>query len=101
MANNNFRVIVIGGGPVGMIAAHALSKAGIDFIVLERRPVIAEDVGASLVLHAHGMRALAQFGLYDRLKEISAPGGTIWTNTDDGRVYCVIPGFTPFVAAYV
>lgn len=64
----NFKVIVIGGGPVGLVAAHALSKAGIDFVVLEGRPQIAEDVGASLVMISHNIRVLAQLGMLDQLR---------------------------------
>ena len=59
------KVIVVGGGPVGMTAAHALSRAGIDFVVLERRSEIVEDAGSGLVLSAMGLRALAQLGLLD------------------------------------
>ncbi|KUI52937.1 2-heptyl-3-hydroxy-4(1H)-quinolone synthase [Cytospora mali] len=66
----SFKVIVVGGGPVGLTAAHALSKAGIDFVVLERRPEVFEEVGASLVIFPHNLRVLSQFGLLPRLREI-------------------------------
>lgn len=66
----NFKVIIVGGGPVGLIAAHALSGAGIDFVVLERRPNVVEDVGASLVLIAHNLRVLAQLGLLPKVREV-------------------------------
>lgn len=67
---SDFKVIIIGGGPTGLTAAHALSKAGIDFVVLERRPKVAEDVGASLVLFPYSMRIMAQFGLLDKLQKL-------------------------------
>lgn len=67
---SDFKVIIIGAGPTGLTAAHALSKAGIDFVVLERRPQIVEDVGASLVLFPHNMRVMAQFGLLEKLQQI-------------------------------
>lgn len=67
--SSSFKVLIIGGGPVGLLAAHALSKAGIDFLVLEARPQIAEDVGASLVFLPYSMRVLAQLGLMDGLRE--------------------------------
>lgn len=65
---SNFKVVVIGGGPTGLIAAHALSQAGIDFVVLEAQPVIAKDVGASLVMMTYSIRVLAQLGLLDALR---------------------------------
>lgn len=64
----NFKVIVAGAGPVGLVAAHALSKANIDFVVLEGRPEVVRDVGASLVLGADSMRLLSQFGMLDKLR---------------------------------
>ncbi|EHK25917.1 uncharacterized protein TRIVIDRAFT_218089 [Trichoderma virens Gv29-8] len=70
MAADNFKVIIVGGGPVGLIAAHALHKAGIDFVVLERGKEIAPDGGASLVLGAQSLRVLHQLGLLDRLQDM-------------------------------
>jgi 2-polyprenyl-6-methoxyphenol hydroxylase-like FAD-dependent oxidoreductase len=70
MASNEFKVIVIGGGPVGLTAAHALHLAGNDFVVLERRTTVVEDVGASLVLTPASMRVMHQFGLLDNLLDI-------------------------------
>lgn len=66
---SNLRVIVIGGGPTGLVAAHGLSKAGIDFIVLEAQSVLAKDVGASLVMTSYSVRVLAQLGLLDRMRD--------------------------------
>lgn len=65
---SNFKVIVIGGGPTGLIAAHALSKAGIDYVVLEAQPIVAKDVGASLVMMSYSVRVLSQLGLLDGLR---------------------------------
>lgn len=53
---------------MGLVAAHSLSKANIDFVVLEGRPEVVKDVGASLVLGADSMRLLSQFGLLDKLR---------------------------------
>ncbi|ROW08283.1 hypothetical protein VMCG_03175 [Cytospora schulzeri] len=54
-----FKVIVVGGGPVGLIAAHSLSKAGIDFVVLERRPEVVEEIGHEVLrwsdFNKHGL----------------------------------------------
>ncbi|OTB19637.1 hypothetical protein K445DRAFT_44427, partial [Daldinia sp. EC12] len=82
-----FRVVVVGGGPVGLTMAHTLSKAGIEYIVLERRPTVFEESGASLVIGPHGMRAFKQLGLYERLREISVEFIEAQTCTEDGRRY--------------
>ena len=73
MSANASRIIVVGGGPVGMTAAHALTKAGIDFVLLESRPEIVLNAGSNLVLSAMGLRALSQLGLLSALAKVSSP----------------------------
>ncbi|KAM0210309.1 hypothetical protein ACHAQD_010825 [Fusarium lateritium] len=68
-----FRVIIIGGGPVGIITAHALHQADIDFVLLEQRSNIFEDVGASLIVSPHNLRVLHQLGLWPYLEKIGYP----------------------------
>ncbi|KAJ5008475.1 FAD-dependent monooxygenase sdnN [Colletotrichum sp. SAR 10_66] len=70
MASEPFKAIIIGGGPSGITAAHAFYHAGIDFVVLERRTNIVEDLGASLVLGPTSMRVFHQLGILDKLMEI-------------------------------
>ncbi|KAF5021104.1 hypothetical protein F66182_6863 [Fusarium sp. NRRL 66182] len=77
MHPTGFKAIVVGGGPVGLTAAHALSRANIDFILLERRPSPVVDAGSNLVLNHMGMRALDQLGLLHPLEELSCPLGLI------------------------
>ncbi|KAK1637598.1 FAD binding domain-containing protein [Colletotrichum phormii] len=77
MSSGPFKVIIIGGGPSGITAAHALHHAGIDFVVLERRTNIVEDLGASLVLGAQSLRVFHQFGILENLLEI---GGKLHEN---------------------
>lgn len=85
MGSNNFKVIVVGGGPVGLTAAHALDKAGIDFLVLEQRREIVIDAGSNLVLSPIGLRAMSQLDLLDSLKAVSSPLGRIDRLDHDGR----------------
>ncbi|EXF81329.1 FAD binding domain-containing protein [Colletotrichum fioriniae PJ7] len=87
MSSGPFKVIIVGGGPSGITAAHALHHAGIDFVVLERRTNIVEDLGASLVLGAQSLRVFHQFGILDSLMEI---GGKLYENkgfTVDGHAF--------------
>ncbi|KAK1244025.1 hypothetical protein MKX08_002163 [Trichoderma sp. CBMAI-0020] len=92
MVTKPFKVVIVGGGPVGLIAAHALYKAGMEFTVLERSRQIALDVGASLVLSPASLRVLHQLGLLDQLRdtycEIShkkcfTPDGHLWKDNPD------------------
>jgi 2-polyprenyl-6-methoxyphenol hydroxylase-like FAD-dependent oxidoreductase len=77
MSTDKFRVIVVGGGPVGLTAAHALSRAGIDFVLLETCPTIVVNAGASLVLLPSGQRMLGQLGLLEEVNRLSTPLGKV------------------------
>lgn len=71
--SSQFKAIVVGGGPTGLTAAHALGRAGIDFVMLERRSQVILDAGSNLVLAHNGLRVLGQLGLYDDLVKVSSP----------------------------
>lgn len=87
MAASDFKVLVVGGGPVGLIAAHALHHAGIDFEVLEARDSVVLDQGASLVLASPSIRVLHQLGLWERLSEIGVEMKRSTSFTRDGSIF--------------
>lgn len=87
MPKGNFKVIVVGGGPVGLTAAHVLSKAGIEYVVLERRSSVHIDVGASLALWPQSLRVLSQLGLLERLQQLGEEMGRTTTVTLGGYKY--------------
>ncbi|KAI0142674.1 hypothetical protein GGR57DRAFT_495659 [Xylariaceae sp. FL1272] len=92
-----FRAIVIGGGPVGLVAAHCFAKAGLDFIILERQPTIVADLGASIVIGPATMRVFAQLGILDDFFALSYGLKDYNTSTLDGRLMkqnkiCVVIG---------
>ncbi|KAK3348489.1 FAD binding domain-containing protein [Neurospora tetraspora] len=62
---SNFKVIIVGGGPVGLIAGHCFSRAGIDFKILERREALDLNAGSSVALWPQSARVLDQLGLLD------------------------------------
>ncbi|KAI1111192.1 hypothetical protein F5Y14DRAFT_329379 [Nemania sp. NC0429] len=72
MANSpNFRVVILGAGPVGLMTAHALHAAGIDYVVLERQPEIVRFRGALIIVGSPLVRLLEQLGLSEPLLEYS------------------------------
>ncbi|KAH7157919.1 hypothetical protein B0J13DRAFT_434783 [Dactylonectria estremocensis] len=85
MTCTHFRAIIVGGGPVGLTAAHALSRAGVDFLLLERRPNMVVDAGSNLVLLPMALRTLYQLGLRSVLESVSSPLGTINRIDHHGR----------------
>lgn len=85
MTVNQFKAIVVGGGPVGLTTALALERAGIDFVVLERREEVVINAGSSLVLNPEGMGVLQQLGVLDAVDAVSSPLGTIDRVDHSGR----------------
>ena len=69
-----FRVVIVGSGPVGLAAGHALTLAGIDWVMLERRNEVADQtIGANLALWPHSLRILDQFGLLEDALQLGVP----------------------------
>ncbi|KAF2967549.1 hypothetical protein GQX73_g6060 [Xylaria multiplex] len=69
---NNFKVIIAGGSIVGLTLANALERAGIDFVLLEKRE-IAPDLGASIGLLCHNSRVFEQLGVVELLNTATVP----------------------------
>jgi 2-polyprenyl-6-methoxyphenol hydroxylase-like FAD-dependent oxidoreductase len=80
-----FKAIVVGGGPVGLIAAQILSKAGLDFVVLERGSTTYPDLGASLILYPMTFRIFDQLGILDEIDKISTGLKHSFVNTLEGE----------------
>lgn len=74
-----FRVIISGGGIAGLSLANALQHAGIDYVLLEARSIIAPQVGASISVMPNGGRILDQLGCYDEIVEQTEP--LIWAGS--------------------
>jgi len=93
-ANKPFRVIIVGGGPSGLILAHCLNAAGIDFVLLERRSVLIEPSGAGLGVWPGCARLLDQLGLYDEAMKLCKPMTSFTSLNPDGSVLQRLPFYS-------
>lgn len=86
-----FKVIIVGGGPVGLLSAHALHKAGIDFVLLERRDTCQTHQGSSIGLFPPTMRVMDQLGLYDVVRALNHKLVHRYLITEQGKLYSDAP----------
>ncbi|CAO2657389.1 Nn.00g035150.m01.CDS01 [Neocucurbitaria sp. VM-36] len=68
-----FRVIVVGGGIVGLSISHALQLANIDHVVLEKHDKIISVRGAALIIWPNVSRIFDQFGFLDKIHKTTTP----------------------------
>ncbi|KAL8689123.1 MAG: hypothetical protein Q9218_005135 [Villophora microphyllina] len=71
--HSSFRIIIVGGSIAGLVLAHCLDRAGIDYVVLEGRDEIAPQVGASVGIMPNGARILDQLALFDMVEKEIEP----------------------------
>ncbi|HSL68660.1 MAG TPA: NAD(P)/FAD-dependent oxidoreductase [Longimicrobiales bacterium] len=85
-----FRVGIVGGGPAGLVAAIAASKAGFGVTVYEQAPSF-ERIGGAIGIQSNGMRVLDALGLMPRFRQhielvyrarVEAPPGHTITSID-------------------
>ncbi|RYP77149.1 hypothetical protein DL769_003494 [Monosporascus sp. CRB-8-3] len=91
-ASRPFRVIISGGGVGGLVISHALTRAGIDHVVLEKG-IVAPDWGASISIWAHGARIFQQIGCWEALRAACLPLKMIYVRGQDGKAYSAEPYF--------
>lgn len=80
------KVIIVGGGIAGLTFANALEKAGVDFILLEARPLLDPQVGASIGLAAPSLRILDQFGAAQEIIDQTVPLCDSYMHAEDGKL---------------
>lgn len=85
--SKQFRCIIVGGGAIGLITAHALTTAGIDWVLLERdETIIAQDTPC-VVMYPDTLRVMDQLGLLNRLSRIKTIIGRTKTWTHKNEFY--------------
>ena len=77
--------LVIGGGIAGPAAAMALQKAGIESVVYEAYPTLADHVGAFLTLASNGVDALRVLGADEAVLATGFPTPRITLRSDSGK----------------
>lgn len=86
-SETGFRVIVVGGGLVGLTAAHILGKANIDFVVLEKHATISPYLGSLLSIMPTTYRVYDQVGILEPMTKVSDPiKHAFFTHASDGSV---------------
>lgn len=76
MENNTplkpFRVIIAGGSVAGLTLANALERAGIDYLLLEKRDV-APNLGQSILVLPCTSLVFEQLGIHKTLDQVCVP----------------------------
>lgn len=80
-----FRVIIVGGSVAGLTLANILQRYGIDFIVLEKYPKIAPQLGASIGVLPYGFQILDQLGVTEKIEEMGGPMSKMRNYGPDGK----------------
>ena len=79
------KAIIVGGGPVGLVAAIGCTRANIDFVLLERRDSVAVEAGSDMTLLPMTMRSLQQMDLLKPLSKVWNPVSEIERIDHSGR----------------
>ena len=62
----SFKVVIVGAGIAGLILAHSLERAHIDFVILEKAE-IAPSRGYTITLHPQACRILHQINCLEEV----------------------------------
>ena len=85
------RVLVVGGGIAGGVAALAMRQQGIDVIVVELRQEMG-GVGHGITLQGNALKAFHDVGVFDRIAERGFPFHHLRMRSADGaHVIAEIP----------
>jgi 2-polyprenyl-6-methoxyphenol hydroxylase-like FAD-dependent oxidoreductase len=97
--SRSFRVVIAGAGVGGLVISHALTRAGIEHVVLEKG-VVAPNWGASISIWANGARILHQLGCWDAIQAASLPLRMIYIRDRTGKCYSAEPCFYMMTERY-
>lgn len=96
--DGRFKVIIVGAGVGGLYLAHALAKADINYVVLDKHAV-APAWGSGISLYPSGVRLLDQVGLHDVLAAQMTEMHDFHVRGPDGKTFASGPFFGELAAA--
>ncbi|KAH8125901.1 hypothetical protein ACSS6W_008823 [Trichoderma asperelloides] len=70
MSSKTLPVVIVGGGPVGLLAAHIFDKLGLDFLLLEQHHNLTPEIGACLGMSGPTLRIIDQLGMWDAFEPL-------------------------------
>ena len=82
-----FKVVIVGAGLSGLLLAHLLSQANIDFVVLEAHENIVHPAGGSFGCWPNAARILDQAGIWKHIEKSGAPMGFNHTRKPNGSAF--------------
>lgn len=83
-----FRAVIVGGGLVALTAAHIFTKAGIDFVILERHENLLPEIGSLLNIWPPTFRVLDQLGLLDAMEPVlNVVNRGVSMSAEDGSIF--------------
>ena len=88
-----FRVIIVGGSIAGLALANMLEQYDVDYVLLEKYPTIAPQVGAGFAIQPNGARILQQLGCYKPLEAANEPVNSLSNVSYDGSLRMYDPEF--------
>ncbi|WP_051174948.1 bifunctional 3-(3-hydroxy-phenyl)propionate/3-hydroxycinnamic acid hydroxylase [Nocardia exalbida] len=94
-----FRVVIAGGGPVGLTAANLLATAGVEVILVERNATTSDEAKA-ISMDAESLRVLDGLGLGDRLNAVMVPGTGVRFHNRHGKRVFQARGRKPYIYGY-
>lgn len=91
MTSQPLKVIIVGSGIGGLITAIMLDRAGIEYVILEKRKTHSV-IGSAIAFTAVVLRVLEQIGLYEDIHKISKEFSRTTISMQDGKVIGVLEG---------